>query len=203
MTFWKPALLAAAVAASTAAGASDPPFPRVHRTFMPDAGPSAVAVQLTPDLGLCYDPLRGGVHRAWLGRIDLSPTVRAKINEPALVEGEVFLEERLVHPLRLGGAEAAPGHRFHGYRYEAGAVVFEFSLHGHAVTEALRPLADGRGFTREFAVPRGGGPLFLRVGESPRAELRVEGGEQTAPGLWSFPEGGRAHVTVRMKEPAP
>lgn len=176
---------------------SHPPFPRVFRTFMPESGPSAFAVELAPGLGLCYDPLRGGINRAWRGSVDLAPTLRAKINEPAAIEGEVFYEESIPHPLRLGDSAAAAEHRFKGYRYEGGAVVFEYTLRGHAVTETLRPLEDdGAGLVREFAFPPGGGRAFLRVEKQSSAEVRVEGGEEIEPDLWRFPEGGRALVTL-------
>lgn len=183
------------------AAADSPSFPRVHRTFMPDSGPSAFAVELKAGLSLCYDPLRGGVNRIWTGGIDLSPTLRAKINEPAAIEGEVFYEETLHQPLRLGDPSRAAEARFRGYRYEGDAVVFDLTLHGHPVTETLRPLEDGTGVAREFAFPPAGGSAFLRVEEQTAAEIVVEGGEEVEPGLWRFPEGGRGLVVLK-KSPA-
>jgi hypothetical protein len=177
--------------------AADPPYPRVFRTFMPESGPSAFAVELAPGLCLCYDPLRGGVSRAWLGSIDLSPTLRAKINVPASTEGEVFYVENLLHPLRLGAPDAPAEARFRGYRYTEGAVVLDLTLHGHAVTETLRPLEGGQGLAREFVFPAGAGPAFLRLEEQVSAEIAVDGGEEVEPGLWRFPDGGRAVVGIR------
>lgn len=177
-------------------------YPRVFRTFMPDSSPSAFAVELSPSLALCYDPLRGGVGEIWTGRVDLSPTIRAKINEPAKVDGEPFYVPTLVHPLRLGDPSAEAQHRFKGYRYEAGAVVFEFTLRGHPVSETLRADGEGRGLVRELAFPEGGGPAFLRVEKPAAAEVRVEGGAEVEPGLWRFPEGGRATVRILTKTPA-
>ncbi len=180
-----------------------PDRPRVFRTFMPDSGPSAFAVELAPSLALCYDPSRGGVCQVWKGGVDLSPTLRAKINAPAAVVGETFYNTALAHPLRLGDPSAEPEHRFKGYRYEAGAVVFEFTLRGHRVTETLRTVEAGCGLMREFAFPVGGGPAFLRVEEQVTAEVRVEGGAEIEPGLWRFPEGGRAAVRILPKTSAP
>lgn len=194
------------LAAAPADAGTEADYPRVFRTFMPDSGPSAFAVELSPSLALCYDPLRGGVSQVWKGRIDLSPTLRAKINEAAAVVGETFYLAEGTHSLRLGEPEAPPEHRFKGYRYEAGAVVFDFTLGGHPVSETLRADEGGRGLVREFAFPADGGPAFLRLEKSATAEIRVEGGTEVQPGLWRFPEGGKATVLILPilpKAPAP
>ncbi len=170
-------------------------FPRVFRTFMPEAGPSAFAVELSPTVTLCYDPLRGGVSRIWAGRLDLSPTLRAKINEPARPEGEAFYTETLPHPLRLGDPSAEAGLRFKGYRYEGGAVVFTFTLHGHPVTETLRLSREGA-VERIFALPPSGGPAFFTVEAQDGAKIAVEGGTEISPGRWRFPEGGRFRLLI-------
>lgn len=177
--------------------ADEPPHPRVFRTFMPDSGPSAFAVELTPSLALCYDPLRGGLARAWRGRIDLDPTLRAKINEAAVVEGESFYMAEQVHPLRLGDPAAPAEYRFKGYHYQNGAVVFEFTLRGHRVSETLR--AHGDGLLRELVFPAEGGPAFLRVEPQKQASLQIRGGEEIEPGLWRFPAGGKASIEIRPK----
>ncbi len=190
------------VAALPGDAGTEADYPRVFRTFMPDSGPSAFAVELSPSLALCYDPLRGGVGEAWTGSVDLSPTLRAKINGPAAIVGEPFYVPTLIHPLRLGDPSAEAEHRFKGYRYEAGAVVFEFTLRGHLVSETLRADEDGRGLVRELAFPEGGGPAFLRIEEQAAAKVRVEGGAEVEPGLWRFPEGGKATVRILPKTPA-
>lgn len=150
-----------------------PGYPRVFRNFMPDAGPSAFAVELAEGLTLIYDPLRGGINAAWLGGIDLAPTVQAKINEPADIVGEIFYRETMRQPLRRAGADGEePERRFRGYRYESGAVVFESTIDGVAVTETIRALPGGSGFERVFA-PEPGAEALVFVAEA--AELRGSG----------------------------
>jgi hypothetical protein len=163
-----------------AAEPADPP--KVFRSFLPEAGPSAFAVVLTPDLALCYDPLRGGINQAWRGRLDLSPTWQAKINAPANIDGPVFYREQLVQPLRVGDPDHEPVRRFKGYRYAGDAVVFDFTLDGVAVSETLRQRKDG--LERVWHLAQPGKALFFRVEAQPDARLQFRGGEEIAPGLW-------------------
>lgn len=149
-------------------GAAD--YPRVFRTFMPGAGPSAFAVELSPKLALCYDPLRGGINQVWRGSIDLEPTSRAKINEPAAIRGEVFYQETVEQPWRLKAGDAVPIRRFKGYRYVEDAVVFEFTLDGVAVRETLRASRDGSGLERTVEVEEG---RTLHFQAEPQAKARL------------------------------
>ncbi len=193
-----PALLIILLATRLLA-AAESDYPRVFRTFMPEAGPSAFAVELAPDLALCYDPLRGGVSQVWRGRIDLAPTHQAKINQPAALIGEVFYRETTLHPLSLGEAGVKAEHRFKGYRYEEGAVVFEFILDGHLVSETLRACEGGLGLWREFALPESGGPAFFQLEPQAGARVRVEGGKEVQPGLWRFAAGARTVFIIQPK----
>ncbi len=156
--------------------------PQVFRSFLPEAGPSAFGVVLTPDLALCYDPLRGGINQAWRGRLDLSPTWQAKINAPAKIDGPVFYREQLLQPLRVGDPDHEPVRRFKGYRYAGDAVVFDFTLDGVAVSETLRRSGDG--LERVWRLAQPGKVLFFRAETQPEAELQFSGGEEIAPGLW-------------------
>src|SRR3569623_2916263 len=61
---------------------------QVYRTLMPESGPGALVIGLGEGQWVCFDPQRGGINYAWIGSLDLSPTVAQKINQPAIVEGE-------------------------------------------------------------------------------------------------------------------
>lgn len=174
-------------------------YPRVIRTFMPDAGPSAFAVQLSPTLALCYDPLRGGVNQLWHGTIDLAPTYQAKINHPAKISGEIFYHETNLHPLRLGTPDAPPQHRFKGYRYADQAATFAFTLSGHPVSETLRPTPDGSGLVREFVLPKEGGPAFFNAEAQEKAQVTITGGQEIRPGQWRFEPGARVTMVIQPK----
>lgn len=168
------------------AGAGEP---RVFRTFMPDAGPSAFGVMLGTELALCYDPLRGGVNQAWRGTLDLTPTLRAKINQPAAVQGEVFYRETTLQPLRIGSSDKTPVRSLKGYRYEIGAVVFEFTLDGVLVRETLRAMADGKGVVREWSLPAAA-VLYFHADAQNAADVRISGADEVKPGLWRHEGGG-------------
>lgn len=175
--------------------------PKVFRTFMPDAGPSAFGVVLGPELALCYDPLRGGVNQAWLGTLDLAPTLRAKINQPAVVHGEAFYRETTLQPLRVGSSEKAPVRRFKGYRYEKDAVVFEFTLDGVLVRETLRATSDGKGMVREWSVPAGV-VLYFHVDAQKAAGVSFSCADEVTPGIWRH-EGGDGKVfsmTIQLQK---
>ncbi len=180
--------------ATAAAGdgpAGDPPL--VFRTFMPAAAPSAFAVQWPHHaVVLSYDPLRGGVNQLWRGHIDLAPTVAAKINRPAAIEGRVLYGESLPQPLRPGDADAVPDRQFRGYHLDAGghdrpgAVVFEFALDGVELRERLTIEADGNRLRRQFSRDQPQPPLWFRAEPQRAARLTIEGGVETAPGVWRF-----------------
>jgi hypothetical protein len=161
-------------------GGAEPP--QVFRNFMPEAGPSAFGVVLGPELALIYDPLRGGVNQVWRGKLDLEPTRRAKINEPAAVVGAVFYQEATVQPLRVGSADAVPVRRFKGYRYEADTVVFEFTLDGVPVRETLRSRADGA-VERILSAPPGTVLFYLAEAQS-GSQLTITRAEEIHPGTW-------------------
>lgn len=189
----------ALVMAASLGGAKADEYPRVIRTFMPDAGPSAFAVELSPSLALCYDPLRGGVNQLWQGTIDLTPTFQAKINQPAKIAGETFYREAREHPLRLADPDAPARHRFKGYRYANGAAIFEFTLGGFRVSETLRTTPDGRGLVREFALPREAGPGFFSTEAQDKAQVTITGGQEVRPGHWRFDAGARVTMTIQPK----
>lgn len=172
--------------------------PQVWRTFMPDSGPSSFGVVLGPELALCYDPLRGGVNRLWRGSLDLSPTLRAKINQPAAMQGDVFYQETTLQPLRANTAEKTPLRRFKGCHYEKDAVVFEFTLDGVLVRETLSATADGRGIERGWSAPEGA-VLFFHADTQPGARVIFSGADEVKPGLWRH-EGGEGKVfTMRIQ----
>ena len=169
---------------------------QVFRTFMPEAGPSAFAVLLGPQLALCYDPLRGGVNQVWQGGVDLEPTRRAKINAPARLLGPVFYAESVLQPLRLDPARM-PEHRFRGYHYEAGTVRFIFTLDGVEVRETLLAVEGGRVLERRWQTA-GDKPLYFLTEPQTAAQLRFIDGRETAPGVWQS-QAGRLSVHLQPR----
>lgn len=142
--------MAVSAFAAVGATASMAPTVLVHRTFMPEAGPSSFAVGLGPYLGFCYDPGRGGINYLWQGEfVDLAPTWKAKINGPATLRGEVVYRESTRWPLRLNGSRE-PVYVFMGYVLLVDGVEFHYTLDGLQVREEIRLTADARGLVRRF-----------------------------------------------------
>jgi hypothetical protein len=158
---------------------------QVFRTFMPGAGPSAFGVVLNPAVALCYDSLRGGVNMAWHGALDLSPTLRAKINEPAHIKGTVFYAESTVQPLRVNDAGKVPRRRFKGYTYDKNGVTFNYTLDGIAIRETIFATADGRGLERHWSIPDGVTLYFITEPQA-SAQVAVQGGAEVSQGTWRF-----------------
>jgi hypothetical protein len=170
----------------------------VYRTFMPHAGPSAYAVVLGPELVLCYDHLRGGVNQAWHGVVDLAPTLRAKINQPAEVKGKAFYQETTVQPLRVQDVRKVPERRLKGYSYEKGGVTFQFNLDGIEVFETLQASNDGRGIERRWRAAAGVTLYFIA---DPQADARVsiEGATEVSPGTWKFVAAPGAALSMKIE----
>jgi len=123
----------------------------VYRTFMPEAGPSSFAVGLGANLGFCYDPGRGGISYIWRGDfVDLGPTWKAKINNPADLRGEIVHRELVRWPLRLNRPEREPTYEFKGYALLPDAVEFHYLLDGILVREEIRAAPDGSSLIRRF-----------------------------------------------------
>lgn len=171
---------------------------QAFRTFMPEAGPSAFGVVLSSEVALCYDPLRGGVNQAWLGALDLSPTQRAKINEPAKIQGEVFYREATEHPLRIHDVSKIPGRRFKGYAYDQKGVTFSYTLDDVLVHETLLSMEDGRGLVRRWNIPSGV-TFYLITDPQTNAEVDIEGGIETTPGVWKFVGATGAALLMKIR----
>lgn len=166
----------------------------VHRTMLPDCGPSSFAVALGPNLGFSYDPGRGGINYAWLGEfVDLGPTWKAKINQPAEVQGTIAYRESVRFPLRLTRGGAEPKYVFKGYVLLPDAVEFHYLLDGVPVREEIRASADGRGLVRRFRVDTPVAAWSYALEPQPTARISSGGGKWneartalTAPGSREF-----------------
>lgn len=166
----------------------------VHRTMLPDCGPSSFAVALGPNLGFSYDPGRGGINYVWQGEfVDLAPTWKAKINQPAEVKGTIVYREQARFPLRLARGAGEPAYVFKGYVLLPDAVEFHYLLDGVPVREEIRATADGRGLVRHFRVDTAVEAWSYALEPQPTAKLSSRGGAWneartalTAPGSREF-----------------
>ena len=175
--------------------------PAVHRTFMPESHPGAFAITFPEGVGVCLDPVRGGVNFAWEGDfVDLRPRWLTKQGAPARIFGPVFYLEKTWQPLRAGAPGADSTWRFKGHVLHDGIPEFHYDVAGRAVAETLRALPDGSGFTRTFVVAAGKDPLWLSLEEQPNADLIVEGAARDGNAVaFTSPDSGGFKITVRRR----
>lgn len=175
--------------------------PAVQRTFLPESHPGAFAVTFPEGVGVCLDPVRGGVNFAWEGDfVDLRPRWLTKQGAPARIFGPVFYTEKTWQPLRAGAPGADSTWRFKGYVLRDGIPEFRYEVSGREVTETLRALPDGAGFTRSFTVAAGKEPLWLSLEEQRNAELIVEGAAHDGNTVaFTSPDSGGFKITVRRR----
>ncbi|MBL9213319.1 MAG: hypothetical protein JNL92_22845 [Opitutaceae bacterium] len=187
-------LLAGGVSADLRAAPAAADGVLVYRTMLPDCGPSSFAVALGPNLGFSYDPGRGGVNYVWQGAfVDLGPTWKAKINQPAEMKGAIVYREHVRFPLRLKPGAGEPAYVFKGYVLLPDAVEFHYTLDGIPVREEIRAAPGGRGLVRHFRADTPVEGWSYAVEPQPTARIASPGGAWneartalTAPGSRAF-----------------
>ncbi len=175
--------------------------PAVQRTFMPESHPGAFAITFPEGIGVCLDPVRGGVNFAWEGDfVDQRPRWLTKQGAPARIFGPVFYLEKAWQPLRAGSPGSGDVARFRGYALREGIPEFHHEVGGRTVRETLRVLPDGGGFVREFAVGTGNSPLWLTLEDQSGAVVAVEGASRDGANVgFTSTSAGSFRVTVRRK----
>lgn len=175
--------------------------PAVQRTFMPESHPGAFAITFPEGVGVCLDPVSGGVNFAWEGDfVDLRPRWLTKQGAPARIFGPVFYSEKLPQPLRAGAPGADSNWRFKGYVLRDGSPEFRYDVAGREVTETLRALPDGSGFTRAFTIAAGKSPLWLTLEQQSNAEVSVQGAARDGNTVaFMSADSGSFKITVRRR----
>jgi azurin len=156
----------------------------VVRTFMPDAGPASIAVQLPGGASYVFDAGAGRFRYAWTGGGVIVPSSPER--GLARITGQVFYREP-AFPLRLGASQATPPKlvEFKGYsRDAAGIPEFEVVVDGVTIRERVEVRAGrlARRFriahatTVWFAIPEGVAGLDVPLGRREGGFFRLTGG---------------------------
>jgi hypothetical protein len=148
--------------------------PRVERTILPEAAPSAFAVGFSNGVNFCYDPIRGGLSYAWTGDfVDLAPVRpgKGKMIRPVGLRGPIVYREAGLMPLRRGDPSRAANVEFSGYRLGDETIEFGYTVEGVWGRERIPPRPDGHGLQRSFELklPPGEKLWFVRDGQPPVA----------------------------------
>jgi uncharacterized cupredoxin-like copper-binding protein len=132
-----------------------PAPPYLYRTFMPDAGPAAIAVHLPGGLSYCWDAGACRLRYAWQGGfIDNTRHWEAKGKEMAKVMGTIFYRDKTTYPLRIKTADKVPTVEFMGYQLQNRFPQFRYTINGMEVTELIQQQANGNGLVRIFKIPQ-------------------------------------------------
>ena len=180
----------------------------IERTVMPEAAPSSFAIGFPNGVGMCYDPVRGGVDYAWAGGfVDVAP-VRpdmGKLIKPAKLPGPVLYREQGAAPLRRGDPARKPVVVFKGYRLHGEAIEFLYTVDGLAVREEVRARPQGDGLIRRFRIEATADSRWWYLpGPTEGAVMKAVTGEMEAGGFRFDPAVARdftLEIIFRKKQP--
>jgi len=165
------------VAAALATGGGKRPF--VQRIFMPDAGPSAIAVALRGSQNFCWDAGECRLRYAWQGAfIDGNDHWLSNGLKRAVVPAAPWWRaSRGGFPWRLGQADAAaPMVKFLGYAMDADGPEFRYTINGVEVIEKITPRTDAPGLAVHLHVRAASGLVFFRAFGEPGGTWRSTAG---------------------------
>lgn len=150
--------------------------PHLQRTVLPDAHPGSFALTFPEGVGVCLDPVRGGINYLWAGEFaDQRPRWLTKQGAPARLDGPVWYREPAEPAWRTSPGGPAAAWRFRGHATRAGMPEFHYEVAGRTVTEHPGATPAGRGLERRFTVGPGTTPLWLRLEPQPGVLIEVNG----------------------------
>ncbi|TAG57739.1 MAG: hypothetical protein EAZ29_01850 [Runella slithyformis] len=125
-------------------------YPLLYRLFMPNCGPAAVAVALSPTHSYCFDAGKCYLRYAWTGGfVENTDQWKGNGNALAKIEGEVYFTDKTEFPLRVGSPETMPEVRFKGYVLTKRLPTFRYQVADLAVKETLQ-LDKNNNLVRQF-----------------------------------------------------
>ncbi|SVC16794.1 uncharacterized protein METZ01_LOCUS269648, partial [marine metagenome] len=148
----------------------------VHRTFMPDCSPAAIAVSLPGGHSYCWDAGNCRLRYAWRdGFIKKNGSFGRWRTLPHIV-GRVYHRE-LRFPFRFVEKRSEPVEtKFRGYRLLGGIPEFRYEVSGAEVTEFLAKLPGKSGLTRRFTVKNAPGDLLFHLDPDAGVEITCDKG---------------------------
>lgn len=172
--------------------------PHLQRTVLPDAHPGSFALTFPAGVGVCLDPVRGGINYLWAGEFaDPRPRWLTKQGAPARLDGPIWYREPREPAWRTTAGGPAAEWRFRGQSTRAGTPAFHYEVAGRAVTECPAAMPDGRGLERRFTVGPGTSPLWLRLAPQPGVLIEVNGARREADHAGFTGQAG-GEFTVRL-----
>lgn len=143
--------------------------PIVHRTFIENVGPYAIAVGFPEGIHFAYDARTMGPAEVWRGRFIDAESAQADRFTPfvkPLGESVVLLPEGPSVSATKDGPWTREGLRYRGYRLDDKRTpIFQYELGAVHINESLRPTEDGKSFQRKLVLTGPPQTVYVRIGK--------------------------------------
>ena len=138
-------------------------FAVIHRTFMPDSSPAAIAVALPGEHSYCWDAGACQLRYAWKDGFIKKNGSFGRWRTLPTIEGRVYLRERHF-PFHFKNHAKNDGEvKFLGYRLVDGIPQFRYQYGKVEFTELIVKLPGKSGLIRKFTVKNSEEDLFFRL----------------------------------------
>lgn len=154
-------------------------YPLLYRTFMPEAGPAAIVVGLTPTESYCFDAGKCYLRYAWTGGfVDNSEQWKGNGSKLSKIVGEVYWRENEPFPFRIKTLQQKPTVAFKGYTLQKRLPTFHYRLGAVKVTETLRWDETQMALIREWTFSAHAYPLFIHLPPQTGLSYQISGGNR-------------------------
>lgn len=178
------------------------PRREIRRTFMPEAGPAAIAVHAGGNLSFVWDAGTCHLRYAWWGGfIDSERHWTGNQSELPEIQGHIYYRAGRDFPLRLGDPASTPERKFLGYRIVDELPVFEYTLDGQKVTQYITALEHETGLRMAFEIPEVSEPVYFVVNRNAGARFTSSGGEWKEGVLKLEPAEARSFSIILVERP--
>ncbi|MDX1637423.1 MAG: hypothetical protein R3281_05610 [Balneolaceae bacterium] len=175
-------------------------MPQIHRLFMPDASPAAIAVGMENDISNCWDAGYCYLRYAWYGGyVDPTEQWTDKAHELADMEGTIFYRNKNGFPLRIAEREMEVSPDFEGYELIENYPRFIYTLGQITVHELVKPLENGTGFTINYQLRNVKEPVWYTGASEVSAEVTASDGRWQGEYLRLSPDEA-SNFTITVKK---
>lgn len=172
-------------------------YPLLYRTFMPDCGPAAIAVALSPTHSYCFDAGKCYLRYAWTGGfVDNTDHWKGNGNALGKIQGVIYFKDKISYPLRVGKADKLPEADFKGYQLTNRLPTFRYLIDGLEVRETLKSLPNNNGLTRTFSFTKPTATSLFFVTDSQDGITYTSSAGKWENGTLSIPKGTAKFVVT-------
>ena len=171
----------------------------VHRTFMPDCSPAAIAVSLPGGHSYCWDAGNCRLRYAWRGGFIKKNGSFSRWRTLPHLEGRVYHRESSF-PLSFEGKEIKTMRKkFRGYRLLGGIPEFRYEVGDAEIREFLAKLPGKSGLSRRFFVSNAPSDLLFHLDPDAGTRITCNKGRRKEGAIRLSPEEA-TDFTITMEE---